>query len=1566
MMDKLDDKALYDAEIEADLNGFEIAVIGMSGRFPGASNIDIFWDNLRNGIESISTFTDDELLNVGVAPNLLRSPDYVKAGGVLDGIDMFDASFFKYSPREAKTMDPQHRLFLESAYEALQHAGYDPQRYRRSIGVFAGVSTNSYGHNQPSDNSTNVGMVDSLQAHLGNDGNFLSTRVSYKLNLKGPSLTIQTACSTSLVAAHCAYQSLLSGESDIALAGGVSIRFPQKSGYIYQKEGILSPDGHCRAFDESAQGTVAGEGVGTVVLKRLEDALADGDCIHAVIKGSALNNDGSRKVGFTAPSVEGQADVIADAQSMAEVAPDSIGYIETHGTGTQLGDPIEIAALTKAFRKGGSEKQHFCAIGSLKTNIGHLDAAAGIAGFIKAIMVLKHKQIPPSLHFKQANPQIDFVHSPFYVNQALTDWHVDSAPLRAGVSSFGIGGSNVHMILEEAPQQRLTGKSLRSKKLLLLSANSPAALDRIGENLIQHLETRTTLSLADVAFTLQTGRQQFKHRRFLVSDNCNDVITVLDSKDPKRVFDGVFNDNKRSVVFMLPGQGAQYVDMGRDLYEEEPDFRKHFDECCEYLKKLIDIDLRELIFPNKEDNEIATQKINQTSITQPALFAIEYSLAQLWISWGVHPQAMIGHSIGEYVAACLSGVFSLSDALSLVSARAQMMQSMDAGSMLAVPQSAGEVQKSLVSGLSVAAINEPSMCVVSGLTEQVDKLQTDLAAQGVECRQLHTSHAFHSEMMDDIIQSFEDLVGGIKINKPKIPYISNLTGNWISAEEIADPAYWSRHLRHTVKFAAGLDTLFENPGRVFLEVGPGQTLSTLVRRNPSKGADHQVISSMRHPKNQQSDSNVLMNSLGRLWLVGIDIDWASFYAGESRQRVPLPGYPFERHSFWIDQRQTTVKPKTNLMQTNKVTDPGHWLYAPGWKSSVAPLLNRGIQGGEGCWLVLSDSSILAEQIVNSFREIGYEVAVVTPADKFSCLDSNRYTVQPGKRGDMETLFAELHKQGRVPNSILHLWSAKPPEAIDLSKDVEEMEMGSDFYSVLQLVQVLSEDMPAFPVELIVVTSGTQSVTGSEILCPYRSAVQGLCRVIPQEQDRLRCRTIDIQLSNETDSQKVVAEQLFIEVNVSTSDQVVALRQNGRWVQVFEPVVISEPNPADQYLRDQGVYLITGGFGKIGLLLAHYLAQTVGARLFLIGRSELPSKASWDEQLSLLGEDSAVGRKILAMRALEEAGADVIALSADVSDEKQMREVVAEAIQRYGQINGVIHAATSTSQRSFQLLRDLDREACEMHFIPKIRGLQVLDRVLEGQTPDFCIIMSSLASMLGGLNFGAYASANAFMDVFAHSRSGTSSLPWLSVNWDGWYFGDTAPGVSSAVTRLAMTPEEGLDIFSRVVGINIIPQLAVSTWDLQSRMDQWIAQSDARESDDQVSSTISDSNGNRSQITKNDFSKQGIENSLIKIWADLLGIDGINVDDNFYDLGGDSLLALQVTSRLRECLLADLSVATVLEVPTIRELTQHIMMQQQSLTDGNKVSEMLKHIKSISPDEKEKLLAKARKVQSDSK
>jgi amino acid adenylation domain-containing protein len=902
------------------VTGHEIAIIGMAGRFPRARNIHEFWQNLRDGVEGTTVITADDLRAIGVDPAVLADPDYVHEVFAIEEPEHFDAEFFGYSPREAEMMDPQHRVFLETAWAALEHAGYDPDRYQGLIGVFGGVGRNSYYLHALGARPELLESAGEYHTLIGNERDFPTTHVSYRLNLRGPSVDVQTACSTSGVALHLACQSLRYGDCDIALAGGCKVIAPNREGYWYIEGGPLAPEGHVRAFDADAKGMVRGSGAAILVLKRLDEAIADGDTVYAVVVGSAINNDGGAKVGFTAPSVSGQASVITEALATAGLGADAISYVEAHGTGTILGDPIEMTALTAAFRET-TDRTGFCAIGSVKTNIGHLDAGATAAGLVKTVLALRHELLPASLHYKWPNPQIDFAHSPFRVNVALTPWPRGTTPRRAGVSSFGLGGTNAHIVLEEAPVLPPSDPG-RAFQLLVLSAKSGAALEAATDDLAAHLEAHPGQSLADVAWTLQVGRRSWAHRRVVVCSNAAEAVELLRRREPRRVVSQVQGSQSSALVFMFPGGGAQYPGMAAGLYATEPVFRAAVDECAERLSPEGLQTLRMLLAPASSD-AAPDPALERPSVALPALFTVEYALARLWGSWGLEPAAMIGHSMGEYTAALLAGVFSLEDALHLVVRRGELFECLPEGGMLSVPLSEAELRPLLDGGLCIAAINKPSHCVASGATAAIDALADRLAANGVDSTRLHISVAAHSQLVEPILEEFGRVLSKMRFSPPEIPFVSNVTGTWISDEEATDPGYWVRQLRQTVRFADGLDTLCRDSSRVFLEVGPGQTLSTFARQHPARNPDGAVVSSLRHVQESIVDEQFLMQSLGRLWLAGLPIDWEAFHGTARRYRVELPTYPFQRQRYSLvgDLRTSQEAPVPPVRAFQATTAP---------------------------------------------------------------------------------------------------------------------------------------------------------------------------------------------------------------------------------------------------------------------------------------------------------------------------------------------------------------------------------------------------------------------------------------------------------------------------------------------------------------------------------------------------------------------------------------------------------------------------------------------------------------------
>ena len=1548
---------MSDETMPETYNDLDVAVIGLSGRFPGAKNIAEFWENLKNGVHSMKFFTDEELRESGEDPALINDPNYVKARGILKDIDKFDAQFFGFFPKEVEILDPQQRLFLECAWEALENASCDADRYDGMIGVFGGVSMNSYIMSYIAAKGGAISTAEGYQLTIGNDKDFLTTKTSYKLNLKGPSIDVQTACSTSLTAIYMAYQSLLSYQCDMALAGGTSINIPQERGYYYQEGMILSSDGYCRAFDSKASGTVGGNGVGVVVLKRLGDAIADGDFIYAVIKGAACNNDGSMRVGFTAPGVEGQADVIAMAQAVANVEPDTISYIETHGTGTTLGDPIEVAALTQVFREK-TDKTGFCALGSVKTNVGHLDAAAGVTGFIKTVLALHYEQIPPSLHFEKPNPKIDFLNSPFYVNAKLSPWKNGDAPRRAGVSSFGIGGTNVHVILEQAPVLPVSGES-RKYQMIALSAKTDSALETATQNLVEFFKQNPGVNLADVAYTCHFGRKVFNHRRAVLVSSFEDAKTTLESMNPERIMTTSLPADQADlpVVFMFSGQGSQYVEMGKELYLNEPTFREQVDYCCDFLEPHLGLDLRDLLFPEADIEQVG-EKLNQTNITQPALFVLEYALAKLWLEWGVKPQAMIGHSIGEYVAACLAGVFSLDDALVLVTKRGELMFSMPAGAMLSIPLDEEKIQPYLNENLVLAAINAQSLSVVSGPFEAINQLEKQLSEAGVETRMLHTSHAFHSKMMDPILEPFKQVVESINLNAPQMPYISNVTGTWITVEEATSPDYWAQHLRQAVRFADGIAELLEDPDRIFLEVGPGKTLSTLARRVPSKTPGRIMLSSMRHPQEKESDVKFALNTLSRLWLAGAKIDWDGFYSHEKRNRIPLPTYPFERQRFWLETgagAQLGGAPKKEL---NKKQDIKDWFYLPSWKRADLPfgLANSNNSEDKKRWLLFVDEEGLSSNIVNSLVQQGNDVKMVMVGKNFGKINGHVLTVNPESGDDYKQLVKTLMENDWRPDKIVHLWNANLGDCVATENLPFEKMQFSGFYSLIFLAQALGKQGVTDSIEMNVVTANLQDVTGLEKCCPENATIMGPCKVIPQEYPNITCRSIDI---NGALSETKLVSKLLSEFHSPAEDLVVAYRGNHRWVQSYEATRLPKEDQRDLKLRDNGVYLITGGLGRIGMVFAEYLAKTVKAKLVLVDRIELPAKEEWEKYISGSEKQDNIGQLIQRLKALEKLGAEVLVAKAEIAEKEQMQSVIQEAVLTYGALHGVIHAAGVVGEKSMKLIQELSIEDCENQFQAKVHGLLVLESILQNRELDFCILQSSLATVLGGLGMVAYAAANSFMDAFAAKQNQNDFNPWISINWDGWDLGDLEVednAIGSSMIEFIIQPEEGTQALRHILSIENCPQVIVSTGDLQSRIDQWVKLQSLKDGEKAEQKTTGTLHPRPNLPNPYVAARNDLEAEIADMWQELLGIEQIGIYDNFFELGGHSLLATQLVSRMRETFKVELPLRDLFESPTIATLSESIKKSREAKQESAQdVADLLKMVEQLSDEEAKALL-----------
>jgi phthiocerol/phenolphthiocerol synthesis type-I polyketide synthase E len=1586
---------LSGADAYADADSNSVAVVGLACRLPGANSPAEFWLNLREGVESISLFSEEELAAAGVEPAQFREGGYVAAKGLLEGADCFDAGFFGFSPREASLMDPQQRVFLECAWAALEDAGYDCRGYEGEVGVYAGGILSTYLLRNLWPNRRLVSAAGTFQTAVGNDMTFLASRAAYQLNLRGPSVTVGTACSTSLVAIHLACQSLLSHECDVALAGGVSVHLPLVCGYRYEEGGILSPDGHCRPFDAAARGTVSSDGVGVVALRRLADALADGDFIYAVVRGSAVNNDGSLKVGYTAPSAEGQARVLTEAMAMAGVEPHTISLVETHGAATLLGDPIEFAALVEAFGDcGGAEA--FCALGSVKSNIGHVDAAAGVAGFIKAVLALRHRLIPPTLHFERPNPQIDFGGTPFYVNAEPRPFEAGARPLRAGVSSFGIGGTNAHVILEEAPRATdAADEEERAKPfdLLLLSARTPAALEAATDRLADHLEQNPDLNFGDAAYTLRRGRRFFEHRRFLVCRDREEAVAALRGRDPQRVISSAARPERRSVAFMFPGLGDHYPGMGWELYCTEAAYRETVDRCAELLRGHLGGDIRGFLYagrdwsrPTLDDAALgrtaaepaldlramlagdgrrgATRPAappDRPAEAQPAIFVTEVALATLLLSWGIEPAAFIGHSIGEFAAAHLSGVLSLADAAALVSARARLIQTrVQPGAMLAVPLREAELAEMLPAGVSLGAVNAAWLCVASGEEAGIDELEARLRGAGVSCQRLRSTHAYHSAMMEPLVGPLKELLDGVELRPPSIPYVSCITGTWITDEEATDPAYWARHLCRTVRFHEGLARLLEDPRQVLVEVGPGQSLTSQavaeIARVP--GLETPAVATMRRSYDRQSELAVLLRGVGQLWLAGVTFDPSSLLARPGQRRVPLPTYPFERQRYWIDP-PAAEQPEADSPAPLRRPDVADWFYVPSWKPSPRPRPRPLVERGRLRRVVFADGHGVGRELAERLRARGEGVVTVAQGQAFR-RDGDEFVLDPRREEDYDALARALCEGGAAPDAVAHLWGLTAWESAPPSRARFERMQDAGFYSLTHLLRSLWRHGTSGTLRLDVFANNLFDVNGGEELIPEKATLRGPAMVAPQEHPGLVIRCVDTDIPpDDTEARAALVEQLLGELGAEADETAAAYRRGRRYVQGYEQVWLEAADVEHPPLRRGGAYLLTGGLGGVGLALARHMAESAAARLALVGRSAFPERADWGRWLDEHGEGDAVSVKIRRLLEIEAMGSEVLVLRADVADAEAMARAVAAAEERFAALHGVVHAAGSVGVQTFREISQTTVPECEEQFAAKVHGLLVLSQLLSNRRLDFCLLTSSLSAVLGGLGFAAYSAANLFMDSFVRWRNRSGGTHWTSVDWDSWRLTDVRPvidGLGATVSEYVMEPAEAGEAFDRILAEGSLGQVVVSSGDLHARLRQWVGRDLSPAGRGGVAHA-------RPNLTTAYAAPRGeLEAELAQIWQELFGISPVGVNDNFFELGGHSLLATQLSARLYSKLRVELSLATLLQCPTIAELAVAVVEEQTGHADPAALESMLAEIGDLSDEEARQLLGRSESPQ----
>ncbi|WLQ16680.1 SDR family NAD(P)-dependent oxidoreductase [Hahella aquimaris] len=1532
-----------------------IAIVGMACRFPGADTPEAFWRNLVAGVESVAELKDAELDAAGIPKSEYQRPDYVRRVAALGDVSGFDAALFDMNPKESQLLDPQHRLLLECAWEALERACCNPDEFAGPIGVFAGCGMPNYFYRHVLPNTDARRVSDLYQAMLLNDKDFLSTRIAYKLGLTGPAVGVQTACSTSLMAVHLACQSLLAGDCDLALAGGASVQLPQHGGFRSQSGMILSPRGQCRAFDAEADGTAVGSGAGLVALKRLDDALENGDRVLAVIRATAANNDGRRKVGFTAPSVQGQAEVIREAQLTANIDPRSIQYVEAHGTGTHLGDPIEIEALARAFDIAPSEGRR-CAIGSVKTNIGHLDAAAGVAGLIKTVLCLHYETLPPSLHCQQPNPQIDWLRTPFRVCSETESWPRGDAPRLAAVSAFGMGGSNVHAILEEAPLATRAPRSASRQEdesapsqLLLLSAAGEQSADQVAERLAQHLDERPHTRLDDLAYTLALSKKALPYRAALAVATPTEAIAQL--RFPNDLRWRRVQDSAPSAAFMFPGQGAQYAGMGAKLYQTEPVYRQTVEQCLQAAPPLIAQKLRPLLtrFRGAEADQ-GDKDLKQTALAQPALFIVDYAMAMLLQSWGLIPQALIGHSLGEYVAACVAGVFSPEDGVRLVAERGRLMQSMPAGTMIAVRIPRQQAETYAGEGVSLAVANGPQANVFAGPPGPMENFAAALEEARIGYRRLQASHAFHTPMMEPMLDAFAELLDAMTLQAPRLPVYSNLSGARLSAEQAVSADYWRQHLRRPVQFYQGLQALCADTHiDTLLEVGPGRALTGFASALPQNGEMcREAIATFAAGPGQDSRQSAL-ECVGRLWSKGFAINRPGLFGARDSQFIATPTYPFDRRRYWIDPPKRVGAALSAERQALE-----DWFYTRSW-SRLSGMAN--VNASSGKWLLLTDTNAdaLTDALIQGLSDhrphtlvTVTDIAVTALTPHAEHPDQRQAIALPADTAtDPAALFALLAENDLLPDHVLFARNLNTQAA----NNVEFATTSQD----LSLLSALLHQLGALrsDVFVAVATTGTQSVLGSESLRPDRGALLGPLLSARQEFPALRTLLIDVEDASAVAALARQAPALLAlanpgqEADFSAGPPIVALRGRHAWRCEWRPCRIDSASASEAAMSDSdasaggGVYLITGGLGQIGLALANGLAQRGARHIALVSRTPLPPRELWPQRLDDPSITDKQRHALAALLRMQEAGASVSVTAADVTDANAMGALLDELCHRYGAIDAVIHAAADMSRAQEQPINADLAQTWETMIQAKVEGVRALARQVAQRPVRRVICMSSLAALLGGYQMGAYAAANLVMDLevaqCAALNDANHAPKWLSLNWDAWRL-NSASGLGmganakiaqeffdkSALAANAIDSKEGflalehaLRLSDAMLQMDDEHQVAISTLSLKSRFHRLyhprrnVPGHDAGA----CSRPHSVPPGSSGDHAPGDHA----ELMLCDILGELLAVPIINVKDNFFDLGGDSLIATQAISRIRERCGADLSLADFFQYPSVREL-----------------------------------------------
>ncbi|MBW4615278.1 MAG: type I polyketide synthase [Desmonostoc vinosum HA7617-LM4] len=1569
-----------------------VAIIGIGCRFPKAKNPESFWHLLRNGVDAIAEVPKDRWDVDAFYESKPGTPGKMNSrwGGFLEQVDLFDPSFFEISAREAEHMDPQQRLVLEVAWEALENTGIVPQTLLGSqTGVFIGLTNADY-HKIIYKDSSQIGAYSAT----GTTPCIAANRLSYLLNLRGPSIAIDTACSSSLVAVHLACQSLQNGESHLCIAGGVNLMLAPEPAISCSQAQMMAADGRCKTFDASADGYTRGEGCGVIILKRLEDALHDGDNILAIIRGSAVNQDGTSN-GLTAPNGPSQQAVIRQALEQAGVAPAQISYVEAHGTGTSLGDPIEVKSLKAVLMAGRSPDQP-CWIGSVKTNIGHLEGAAGMAGLIKVVLQMQQREIAPHLHLVQLNPYISLEGTPLSIPIERQPWSYPGTRL-AGVSAFSFGGTNCHIILSEAPEEdagtrggKDAGKSFaeRPLHLLTLSAKTAPALVELTQQYADFLASHEELSLADICFSANTGRSHFEHRLAVVSES------VVQLREQLRAFAAgedtsglrsqqVTKKKPPKLAFLFTGQGSQYVGMGRQLYETQPIFRQAIDQCAAILHPDINQPLLEILYPEAGKSS----PLDETAYTQPALFALEYALFRLWESWGIKPDAVMGHSVGEYAAACVAGIFSLEDGLKLIAARARLMQALTQdGEMVAVLASEALVSSIIKpdTQVAIAAINGPKSVVISGDRQAIEIVCNTLRAEGITTKKLQVSHAFHSPLMEPMLGEFEQLAKNITYSSPKISLISNLTGQPIT-DEIATPKYWCNHVRQPVRFAAGMEALYQRGYKVFIEIGPKPILIGMGRYCLPEG-EGVWLSSLRSGR---EDWQQILDSLGALYVSGAAIDWTNFDQNYTRHRIVLPNYPFQRQRYWFEPvnnghlkaepvfqeriqtkifnllHQGDTQQLAKYLETTTELSPEEvkvlpklleilvkqhqqqltiasykdWLYEVSWQPRPRQLTQ--ITAHEpGSWLILADSWGVGQALAHLLQQRGQSCSLVYAGNSYQVKEPGTWSINPSNPADFERLLQEVVGTSKLPlKGVVHLWSLEVRLNSELTIPLLEKIQVLGCGSTLHLVQALANSQ-ASPRLWLVTRKAVPAV--SPLLAPAQACLWGLGKVIALEHPKLWGGLIDLAADAPTDE----AVNLLAEIWDSQGEDQIAFREGQRYV---ARLIRSEvPEVRSVSLQSDSTYLVTGGLGALGIKLAQWMVEQGARHLVLTGRKQASAEV------------------LQAIAQMENLGAKIAIATADVAQWSDMVRVFEDIKTSMPPLGGILHAAGMLEDG---ILLQQDWKSFEQVMAAKVKGTWILHTLSEQLPLDFFVTFSSAAALLGSPGQGNYAAANAFMDALAYYRRGLGlRLPGLSINWGLWKDAGMATSLGNRdqarLTAQGMESiplEQGLQILGNLLGqdtsqVGVLPV----NW---SQFPQGVASPF-------LESFIADQepSSQRTKFLQQLDAAPVKERQTLLIAhirtevAQLLGIDFSQIEQQqgFLDLGMDSLMTVELKNRLESTLSCSLPTTLVFDYPTIEALVDYLLQSDESAmesptTNHEEQAETESYLDDLSDSEAEALL-----------